>query len=150
MQSLKSQLDKHTAGVIIISWGSMIRPDTLPLAKQKVLMESIRKFPNYLFVLKWPNNALPDQPKNLITREWLQQRDVLCHRNVKLFMTHGGLLGSSEAAHCGVPMLVTPFYGDQFLNAAALENRQVGLLLKYSEFTVDNIVNSWNRLLKQE
>lgn len=35
------------------------------------------------------------------------------HPNVKAFITHGGLLGSSEAAHCGVPTIVTPMYGDQ-------------------------------------
>lgn len=35
------------------------------------------------------------------------------HPNVKAFVTHGGLLGSSEAAHCAVPTVVTPMYGDQ-------------------------------------
>lgn len=38
---------------------------------------------------------------------------VLGHPNVRAFVTHGGLLGSSEAAHCGVPVIVTPMYGDQ-------------------------------------
>lgn len=35
------------------------------------------------------------------------------HPNVKAFVTHGGMGGSSETIHCGVPAVVTPMYGDQ-------------------------------------
>lgn len=54
-------------------------------------------------------------------------------------MTHGGLLGSSEAAYCGVPVVSTPFYGDQFLNSAAMENRGMGVILNYKDFTKDDV-----------
>lgn len=35
------------------------------------------------------------------------------HPKVRVFMSHGGLLGSSETAYCGVPVVATPMYGDQ-------------------------------------
>lgn len=54
-------------------------------------------------------------------------------------MTHGGLLGSSEAAFCGVPVVSTPFYGDQFLNSAAMENRGMGVILKYQDIKKDEV-----------
>lgn len=54
-------------------------------------------------------------------------------------MTHGGLLGSSEAAYCGVPVVSTPFYGDQFLNSAAMENRGMGIILKYQDIKKDEV-----------
>lgn len=54
-------------------------------------------------------------------------------------MTHGGLLGSSEAAFCGVPVISTPFYGDQFLNSAAMEKRGMAVILKYQDMNRDAV-----------
>lgn len=62
-------------------------------------------------------------------------------------MTHGGLMGSSEAAYCGVPVVATPFYGDQFLNVAALENRGMGVILKYKDINEQNVNHALRRVL---
>ena len=42
---------------------------------------------------KYENETLPDNPGNIKIGSWFPQRDILAHPNVKLFMTHGGLLG---------------------------------------------------------
>jgi glucuronosyltransferase len=62
-------------------------------------------------------------------------------------MTHGGLFGSSEAAYCGVPVVATPFYGDQFLNSAAMENRGMGVVLKYKDINRDSVFLSLRKAL---
>lgn len=62
-------------------------------------------------------------------------------------MTHGGLLGANEAAYCGVPVVVTPFYGDQFLNAAALENRGMGVVLKFQDINEHTVNGALRRVL---
>lgn len=62
-------------------------------------------------------------------------------------MTHGGLLGSSEAAFCGVPVVSTPFYGDQFLNSAAMENRGMGVVLKYQDMNRDSVFQALRKVL---
>lgn len=62
-------------------------------------------------------------------------------------MTHGGLLGSSEAAYCGVPVILTPFYGDQFLNSAAMESRGMGVILKYNDINKENVNLALRRAL---
>jgi glucuronosyltransferase len=62
-------------------------------------------------------------------------------------MTHGGLLGANEAAYCGVPVVVTPFYGDQFLNSAALENRGMGVILKYQDINEQSVNSALRRVL---
>lgn len=63
-------------------------------------------------------------------------------------MTHGGLLGSSEAAFCGVPVVSTPFYGDQFLNSAAMESRGMGVVLKYQDISKDTVSNALRKALE--
>lgn len=42
-----------------------------------------------------------------------------------------GLLGMVEGVSAGVPMCLIPFYGDQFINAAAAENRGIAVVLEW-------------------
>lgn len=65
-------------------------------------------------------------------------------------MTHGGLLGSSEAAYCGVPTVSTPFYGDQFLNSAAMEERGMGVVLRYQDINKEAIFLALRKALDQK
>lgn len=65
-------------------------------------------------------------------------------------MTHGGLLGSSEAAYCGVPVVSTPFYGDQFMNSAAMVERGMGVILKYQNIEKDAVFLSLRKALEMK
>lgn len=58
---------------------------------------------------------------------------------MKLFWSHGGNLGVLEAVNCGVAVITTPIYGDQFLNAAALMKRGMGLTLPFSDINEQNV-----------
>lgn len=69
------------------------------------------------------------------------------HPNIKAFWSHGGNLGTIEAAHCAVPTVVTPIYGDQFLNAAAFEKRGMGFTLLFEDITADNIYDRITKCL---
>ena len=62
---------------------------------------------------------------------------VLAHRNVKVFITHGGLLGSTEAIYHGVPVIGIPIFGDQQLNMARAERAGYGLTVNYQNLTQD-------------
>uniref|UniRef100_A0A6P4E8N8 UDP-glucuronosyltransferase n=1 Tax=Drosophila rhopaloa TaxID=1041015 RepID=A0A6P4E8N8_DRORH len=151
-QHLLDLLDRSPNGIIYISWGSMVNTNTLPLAKRSALFQSISQLKEYNFVMRWKddNSLLNDKPSNLYTFDWLPQRDLLCHPKVKGFISHGGLLGTTEAVHCGVPMLVTPFYGDQFLNAGAMKQRGFGVIVDFSDFDTDHITRGLGIILDKK
>jgi glucuronosyltransferase len=65
---------------------------------------------------------------------------VLAHPNVKLFITHGGLLSKQEAITRGVPLLGIPVYGDQRLNMRKAEISGYGILLEHRNVTTDSVL----------
>lgn len=65
-------------GVIVVSWGSNIRSETLPTETREVLLQAFSTFKSKIFVWKWGNDTLPNKPKNVFIRKWLPQRDILC------------------------------------------------------------------------
>lgn len=143
---LQRLLDNAEHGVILISWGSMIRANSLSVAKRDGIIRAVARLKQQV-IWKWENETLPNKPPNMHIMQWLPQRDILCHPNVKVFMTHAGLMGSSEAAYCGVPVVTTPMYGDQFLNAAALVQRGMGVLLHYEDIGENSVMRALKRAL---
>lgn len=90
----------------------MVRSASMPDEKRQHLVNAFASVKQRV-LWKWENETLPNQPKNVRISKWLQQRDILCHPNVKAFVSHGGLLGSTETVHCGVAAVFTPMFGDQ-------------------------------------
>ncbi|XP_055597964.1 UDP-glucosyltransferase 2-like [Uranotaenia lowii] len=143
---LKQMLDRADHGVIYISWGSMIRAATLPEEKRNALLSALGSLKQQV-IWKFENETLPNQPANVFIRKWMPQREILCHPKVRVFMSHGGLLGSSETAYCGVPVIATPMYGDQYNNAAALAHRGMGVVLPYEKITHDTVYDALQKAL---
>lgn len=67
---------------------------------------------------------------------------------MRVFLTHGGLFGSSEAAYCGVPVVTTALFGDQFSNGAALKARGMGETLSYGAITMDSVKLAIEKVLE--
>lgn len=72
----------------------------------------------------------------------------LGHPNVKLFITHGGLMGTQEAVYCGVPQLGIPLFADQDLNIQAYETMGFAIKVAYEDITKETILNASKRLLE--
>lgn len=83
-------------------------------------------------------------------RKWMPQNDVLAHQNVVLFISHGGLFGTTESLYHGVPMLLIPFFGDQFRNAHRITLAGYGKFLQHREITKESFSMTLNELLSDE
>ena len=55
--------------------------------------------------------------ENVKLLSWLPQNDILGHHKTRLFIAHAGINGILESTYHGVPMICSPFFGDQFINA---------------------------------
>lgn len=61
--------------------------------------------------------------------EFTPQAAVLKHPSVKVFLSHCGWGGVTDAISAGVPVLGYPGMSDQFLNARMLEEAEAGIIL---------------------
>ncbi|XP_069681762.1 UDP-glycosyltransferase UGT5-like isoform X5 [Periplaneta americana] len=133
-------------GAIYFCMGSMIRAETLPADKRDAFLQAFAELPQRV-LWKWENDSLPGRPHNVKIAKWLPQFDVLNHPNIRVFMSHGGLLGTIEAVHVGVPMVGIPMYGDQNLNIKMVETAGMGVMLHYSDITKDNVLKALKTIL---
>lgn len=69
------------------------------------------------------------------------------HPATKLFISHGGLLGSQESIHCGVPILGVPLFADQALNLGELKKRGVAEVINYYDFNEVNLYTTVNKII---
>lgn len=105
---------------------------------------------------KYEDNSLAaEMPSNVMIQKWMPQNDILAHPNVILFISHGGLFGTAESLYHGVPLLLVPFFGDQFRNAHRIKMGGYGEFLNHHELTeqivhaaINGIISNSNYLNK--
>ncbi|CAH0561451.1 unnamed protein product [Brassicogethes aeneus] len=148
-KNIEKWIDGSSDGVIYFSLGSMIKGHTFPTDKRKEFLKAFGKL-SQTVLWKWENETMEGKPDNVMIQKWMPQFDILCHPNVKAFISHGGLLGVTEAVHCGVPVIVMPQFGDQFTNAKALESVGGGVILHLSEATEESISKALKKVLSSK
>ncbi|KAL5759407.1 hypothetical protein ACOSQ2_018245 [Xanthoceras sorbifolium] len=70
------------------------------------------------------------QDQGLVIKNWVDQDEILSHKGVGGFVAHGGWNSLAEAAWHGVRLLVWPQFGDQKMNAEAVERSGLGMWIK--------------------
>ncbi|KPJ12634.1 UDP-glucuronosyltransferase 2A3 [Papilio machaon] len=100
---------------VYFSMGSVLKSAALPESTKRELLRVLGSLP-YTVLWKF-EDQLEGLPKNVHIRSWMPQASILAHPNVKVFITHGGLLSTLEALRYGVPLLAIPVFGDQPGNA---------------------------------
>ena len=67
---------------------------------------------------------------------------MLAHPNLKVFVTHGGLLSTQEALYHNVPLVGTPLGMDQMANMRRAEKNGFGIVLDFKTLTKERLVSS--------
>jgi len=69
------------------------------------------------------------------------------HPNVKVFITHGGLLGAQEAAFHSKTLVGIPVFGDQRLNMRRAQLGGYAVLLDLKNVTKESLLWALNEAL---
>lgn len=133
-------------GVIYFSMGSNIQSSQLPISVRDDLLRTFSKLKQKV-LWKWEDPNLPGKPDNVLISKWFPQDDVLAHPNIRLFITHGGLLSCTEAVYHGIPIIGIPVFGDQSLNTAKAVDNGYGLLVSFTNLTETSISWALNEVL---
>ncbi|XP_022189984.2 UDP-glycosyltransferase UGT5 isoform X1 [Nilaparvata lugens] len=144
-KDLQNELDKSEKGIIIFSFGSVVRASSLPAS---IVDDFIKAFARIDLTVLWKfEGTVGNLPPNVIVRKWIPQIDVIAHPNVKLLITHGGLASIIEAVSHGVPIIGIPMFGDQPSNIQRIVGKGAGLKIDYSEINAETVYNTIQQIL---
>nr|AEW43125.1 UDP-glycosyltransferase UGT40F1 [Helicoverpa armigera] len=129
-ENLKKIFDNAKNGVVFFSLGSNLRSKDLPEDMKQGILKVLGGLKQTVI---WKfEESLPNTPKNVHIVQWAPQQSILAQPKLVLFVTHGGLLSTTEAVHFGVPLVVIPVFGDQFMNAHLVEKKGIAVQVKLS------------------
>uniref|UniRef100_A0A336K257 UDP-glucuronosyltransferase n=1 Tax=Culicoides sonorensis TaxID=179676 RepID=A0A336K257_CULSO len=149
-EDLKSFLDSAEEGVVYFCMGSNISPSEMIPEKRNAIIKGLSSIKQKV-IWKWDHETAKevDQYK-FYSSNWLPQNEILAHKNVKLFITHGGLLGTTESVYHGVPIIGIPMFADQKMNMVHYQSAGLGLVLEFSNLTETNFKYVLNEVLNNE
>ncbi|KAH8255436.1 hypothetical protein KR038_002918, partial [Drosophila bunnanda] len=126
-QNIADFLSDAPRGAILFSLGTNVKKDHLPPETVRKMFNVVSKLKQKV-VWKWDDlESTPGTSDNILFSKWLPQDDILAHPNIRLFITHAGKGGVTEAQYHGIPMLALPVFGDQPSNANAMVEQGFGL-----------------------
>ncbi|KAF8371105.1 hypothetical protein PRIPAC_77534, partial [Pristionchus pacificus] len=126
------------AKAVLLSFGSMAKSMLLSKANKAGILHAISQFPDITFIWKYeePEDEFckteASKLNNLVLTKWMPQVDILNHKNLVLFITHGGMGSTQETALRGVPGIFIPIFGDQPRNSGMMQFNGLGLV--YDKF----------------
>uniref|UniRef100_A0A182MNV7 Uncharacterized protein n=1 Tax=Anopheles culicifacies TaxID=139723 RepID=A0A182MNV7_9DIPT len=148
-QDVINWVEKAKNGVIYFSMGTNIRSADFPDILREAFVGAFSKLSQVLVIWKWENATLPNQSGNVIIGPWMPQQQLLAHPNVRLHITHGGLLSMMETVHYGKPILGLPLAGDQEILVNRAAEAGYGLKLDYQNVTEQGLLDAINHILNE-
>lgn len=145
-QGLKEFADAAKEGLVVFTLGSAVPVSSMPKETLASFIRVFSKLPQQV-IWKWEAEIPSNLPPNIKMVKWLPQQDFLGHPNARLFITHGGLLGTQEAAYHGVPMLGLPFGNDQRGNVAKVKSEGWGWQLDWDKINDSVLEKTLNYLI---
>nr|XP_034827024.1 UDP-glucuronosyltransferase 2B19-like isoform X2 [Maniola hyperantus] len=149
-QYIERFLNESEHGVILLSFGSLIKTASIPKYKEEIIVNALSKFKQQI-IWKYEESAEEGTlTGNILRVRWLPQYELLQHEKIIAFIAHGGLLGMTEAVSAGKPMVVVPFFGDQPANAAAAAAAGFAKVLSYNDLSEESLTDAVQSVLSAE
>ncbi|KAG7224547.1 hypothetical protein INR49_011299, partial [Caranx melampygus] len=134
-------------GVIIMTLGSLV--NALPKEVTDEIASVFARMPQKVI---WRHKG--DRPStlgnNTLIVDWMPQKDLLGHPQIKVFVAHGGTNGVQEAIYHGVPVLGIPLFFDQYDNLLRLQERGAGKILQFADVSGCTFEQGLKEVLHQD
>merc|ERR1719242_1999597 len=138
---LKKFMDSHPEGVVYVSFGSALKPSQMTNQQKNVFIDTFKELKNIPIIWKWDDT--PDGiPENVLIQKWLPQNDLLAHPNLKVFVTHGGLLSTQESLFHSIPLVGVPISNDQKPNLMRAEANGYAKMLNLQTMTKEDLISA--------
>jgi len=132
---LQQFMDAAHQGVVLVSFGSSLKPSQMTEEKKKIFVETFRQL-EMAVVWKW-EGEVENLPSNVLVSSWLPQQDLLGHPNLRVFVTHGGLGSLVEAIYHKAVIVGIPFSQDQKPNLLRAARHGYAAVLDWDALTLD-------------
>ncbi|VDD88209.1 unnamed protein product [Enterobius vermicularis] len=134
--------------VVLISFGTVAKSSDMGPETKEAFVAMFKEFSNITFIWKYEENDhyAADLP-NVIKIPWVPQNDLLNHRNLRAFISHGGLNSLTESIYAGIPVLCVPLFGDQMRNARIAEKRGIGITLDKDHLNSKTLIEAMKSIL---
>uniref|UniRef100_A0A1A8P460 UDP-glucuronosyltransferase n=2 Tax=Nothobranchius rachovii TaxID=451742 RepID=A0A1A8P460_9TELE len=131
-------------GVIMMSLGTWVKK--LPNDITEAIASVFAKMPQKVI---WRHQG--ERPStlgnNTLIVNWMPQKDLLGHPQIKAFVAHGGTNGVQEAIYHGIPVLGIPLFFDQYDNLLRLQERGGGKIILLGDINRDTFEESIKDIL---
>ena len=144
-KDLEKFASSNPNGFIIVSFGSM--GTNLPQAIFEELVAAFEKV-KYNVIMRYNLEKVGKVSPHIKFVSWLPQNDLLGHRMIKLFVTHGGANSQTESLYHGVPMLTFPFFAEQHYNALRSTYHGFGLHMNLQTFKAADLVANIDEVIE--
>lgn len=146
---------KGKSGSVFVSFGTVTPFRSLPERIQLSILNAIQKLPDYHFVVKTTADDESSAQffstvQNVDLVDWVPQKAVLRHANLKLFVSHGGMNSVLETMYYGVPMVIMPVFTDQFRNGRNVERRGAGKMVLRETVVKETFFDAIHSVLEEK
>ncbi|XP_063235517.1 UDP-glucosyltransferase 2 [Bacillus rossius redtenbacheri] len=135
------------AGFVYVSMGSSVRAANMPESLRRLLLRVFAGLPHRV-LWKWEGGPMPELPPNVRLARWLPQQDILGHRKLRAFVTHGGLLSMFETVYHAAPAVSVPVFCDHDANAAKAAADGYALRLELQGLTADKLARAIREVVR--
>nr|WEU75323.1 uridine diphosphate-glycosyltransferases 40AM4 [Glyphodes pyloalis] len=145
-KDLQKIMDEAKYGVVYFSMGSNLKSAEMSEHMKRSLLKMFSKLKQTVI---WKfEEELSNVPANIHLIKWAPQQSIFAHPNLKMFITHGGQLSTTEAIHFGVPVVGIPVFGDQYVNMKSAVDKGFGITVKLAEDMADEIYDAVQEILE--